>query len=173
MNSSPLEALAFAEIDEYREQLVPAALVERQMYRLAQALQEAGTAGETEGHVVLLRVAAYLKRVTGWADVDPRLRLDCICTLCWSKREETLGTLPPEVREHVNEDWAETDDLLEVWNTHRTRADELLLARMLVWWAVANLVSNAVHLDEGEVSETLQPLLDAFTDSPQRLSTLN
>ena len=78
------------------------------MQRLA--LELAGMVGEGESHGILLRAAAYLKRVAGWTDVDPRLRLDCVCTLCWSKREEALEALPPELRERLNDDWAEADD---------------------------------------------------------------
>ena len=72
MKPRSLESLAHAEIDEYREQLVPAGLVERQMQRLA--LELVGMVGEGESHGILLRAAAYLKRVAGWTDVDPRLR---------------------------------------------------------------------------------------------------
>ncbi|MFC3860462.1 hypothetical protein ACFOPQ_06745 [Deinococcus antarcticus] len=171
MKPRSLESLAHAEIDEYREQLVPAGLVERQMQRLA--LELVGMVGEGESHGILLRAAAYLKRVAGWTDVDPRLRLDCVCTLCWSKREEALEALPPELRERLNDDWAEPHDLLDVWETYRTRMDKQVLARMLTWWAVANLVSNAVHLARDEAVEMLQPLLHAFTDASQGLSRLN
>lgn len=141
------------------------------MQRLA--LELVGMVGEGESHGILLRAAAYLKRVAGWTDVDPRLRLDCVCTLCWSKREEALEALPPELHERLNDDWAEPHDLLDVWETYRTRVDKQVLARMLTWWAVANLVSNAVHLARDEAVEMLRPLLDAFTDASQGLSRLN
>ncbi|WP_135229816.1 hypothetical protein [Deinococcus fonticola] len=161
------------EIDEYREQLVPAGLVERQMHRLALELLELAPAGRGESGAILLRAVAYLNRVAQWADVDPRLRLDCACTLCWTKREEILDALPPELRESLNGDWASADDLLETWETHRHLMDARLLARLLTWWAVANLVSNAAHLAEGEAAATLQPLLHAIMDAPQGLSGLN
>ncbi|RJF72783.1 hypothetical protein D3875_15765 [Deinococcus cavernae] len=159
------------EIDEYREQLIPAGLVERQMHRLA--LELLALAGRGESGAILLRAATYLNRVAGWADIDPRLRLDCVCTLCWTKREETLDALPPEWRESLNGDWAAANDLLEAWETRRHLMDARLLARLLTWWAVANLVSNAAHLAEGEAAATLQPLLHAIMDAPQELSGLN
>ena len=162
---------AHAEIDEFREQLVPAGLVERQMHRLALELQGVGRAGQSESHAIVLRAAAYLNRVAQWADVDPRLRLDCVCTLCWTKREETLDALPPELREQVEGDSANADDLLELWEAHRTSTDKPLLAQMLLWWAVANTVSNAVYLVEGEASEMLGPLLHVFNAS--QVSSLN
>ena len=62
---------------------------------------------------------------------------------------------------------------MDVWETYRTRMDKQVLARMLTWWAVANLVSNAVHLARDEAVEMLQPLLHAFTDASQGLSRLN
>lgn len=176
MSWPDLKRQATAEIDEYRAQLVPAELVVQQMGGLALALRELAPAEAREPDSILRRVAIYLERVNEWPDVDPRLRLDCVCTLCWTKRGEALEALPAELCEQIEGDWATQDDLLAIWAAHHLCADRAGLARMLLWWAVANLVSNAAHLRPGEANELLQPLLQAFAlkeQGPVALNMLN
>ena len=157
---------ARAEINEYFENLVPAELVGQKLRALAQELRAEQLFSEAPE---LQTVNTYLARALERQDIDPRLRLDILTTLCWSKREEAAASLPDplphELAEELSADWLTRQELLELWELWEARATPAhapALARLLLWWALAQLVSNAVHLQEGEVADTLRPLRQAF-----------
>lgn len=174
-----LKADAQAEIDEYFEQLVPAELTEQQMRRLAAEFREFTGSfqpvnlAQAEAHRILQILGFYLDRALERQDVDPRLRLDILTTLCWRKREESLDALPDEFREPLVDEWLTPDEMRELWESQKSKLDAVALARFLTWWTAAQLVSNAVHLSANEAIATLQPLLHAFKDAKQGLSETN
>ena len=168
---------ARAEINEYFENLVPAELVGQKLRALAQELEAEQFQAEqlqVQEQIAseapeLQTVNTYLARALERQDIDPRLRLDILTTLCWSKREEAAASLPAplyqELAEELSADWLTPQELLELWELWAARATPAhapALARLLLWWALAQLVSNAVHLQEGEVADTLRPLQQAF-----------
>lgn len=159
---------AQAEMDEYFNELVPAELTEQRIGSLALELRQvsaafsAGSAAQAEANRILHITLIYLNRALERQDIDARLRLDILSTLCWSKREESLNLLPESLRDELSEDWLPQEELLLFWHHRSSALDAVTLARMLTWWTVANLVSNAVHLAAGEAGGALRDLLAAL-----------
>ena len=115
--------------------------------------------GLAQGAEVLLDTGIYLTRSLERVDLDGRVLLDTVNTLCWDRYHEAGEALLPELLELADEAQSPGGDLHGLWNemsgdTTAIRA----LAERLTWWTVANLTTNALHLEEGQAEEDLRRL---------------
>ena len=121
--------------------------------------RQPATPGLAQGTEVLRDTGVYLTRSLARVDLDGRVLLDTVNTLCWDRYHEAGEALPPDLLEAADEATSPGGDLPGLWSeVQGDAAVARALAERLTWWTVANLTTNALHLEEGQAEEDLRRL---------------
>lgn len=168
MNRAALEQQAQQEIERRLDGLCSSEEARSKMQALAlvfgakAAERLSGSPSEQQAAGVLLSAAVYLQTSLARPELDGKVLLDTVNSLCWDKRYEAGEALPESLLSEFEEGSASQGQLLHLWQKSVELGYEQPMTELLMWWTVATLVSEAVHLDEGEALLTLEPLLSAF-----------
>lgn len=167
MNGAEIEQRASLEIERRLDALCSSEEARSKMLALAlafgSAAQQLGSGpSEQQAAAVLLSAATYLKTSLKRSDLDGKVLLETVNSLCWEKRYEEGEALPETLLSEFEETAPSAPQMLHLWQKSVEQGYDLPMTKLLMWWTVATLVSEAVHLEEDEALLMLEPLLSAL-----------
>lgn len=127
--------------------------------RLVEALN-LEQADQQQVAAVLTVAATYLHEAAGRTELDSRLLLHCVSGQCWEKYNQC--DVPEAVIEAFDLRQGEGQAMAQALSKGIELGCSRETAELLAWWIAASLVSEAAHLEEGQVEDAFWPLLQEF-----------